>query len=70
MAWFLDQAERAIERGETRRALRLGEQVKRVEQEDDRAEHLWQKLTAPLEGIEESELVEGVDYWPIAEPQP
>jgi|GEM_PF-1168713 len=70
MAWFLDQAERAIGLGETKRALRLVGQIKSVEQADDRAEQLWQKLTALLEGIKESELVEGADYLPIAEPQP
>jgi len=53
-AWFLDQADRAIAQGETRRALRLVDGILSVERVNYRAHQLWKKLTEPVEPIEES----------------
>lgn len=58
MGWFLDQADRAIAQGETRRALRLVEEILSVERVNYRAHQMWKKLTAPVEPIEESQPTE------------
>jgi hypothetical protein len=60
MEWFLDQLDRAVAQGETKRALRLVEEILRVERINYRAHQVWKKLTAPVDLVGEPDAGAGV----------
>ena len=59
MEWFLDQAELAMERGESKRVLRLVEAILSVERINYRAHQMWKKLIAPVESDNAEATIDG-----------
>lgn len=70
MEWFLDQLDRVVAQGESKRALRLVEEILSVERVNYRAHQVWKKLTAPVSNIGQEEAEAGVEGDGLAVPQP
>ena len=73
MGWFLDQLDRAVAQGESKRALRLVEEILSVERVNYRAHQVWKKLTAPVANIGKAEAEagdSGSEGAGLTEPQP